>query len=258
MARTDDDSWDITERRRRDRARRGVGASSEATSECRCSPTRTPGVRRRGDRARLAASPQRQMAERIRSIAGYAASRTKWFDEFFIAAGAGGIEQAVILAAGLDARAWRLPWNDGQRGLRDRPAEGARVQDRDAAQPRLPTRRSATWRCPSTFGRTGRRRCRKRDSTRAEPTAWAAEGLLPYLPAAGQDLLFERITDLSAPGSRDRRRGIRRRVLRSGVPGQQRRERHAADARRGRRAATTLPTSPTCGTSRTAPTSPTG
>lgn len=35
-----------------------------------------------------------------------------------------------------------------------------------------------------------------------EPTAWAAEGLLPYLPADGQDLLFERITSLSAHGSR--------------------------------------------------------
>ena len=35
-----------------------------------------------------------------------------------------------------------------------------------------------------------------------EPTAWAAEGLLPYLPADGQDLLFERIADLSAKGSR--------------------------------------------------------
>jgi methyltransferase (TIGR00027 family) len=34
------------------------------------------------------------------------------------------------------------------------------------------------------------------------PTAWSAEGLLPYLPAAGQDLLFERIVKLSAPGSR--------------------------------------------------------
>ena len=27
----------------------------------------------------------------------------------------------------------------------------------------------------------------------SEPTAWAAEGLLPYLPADAQDLLFERI-----------------------------------------------------------------
>ena len=49
----------------------------------------------------------------------YAASRTKWFDEFFIAAGANGIDQAVILAAGLDARGWRLPWVDGTRSPED-------------------------------------------------------------------------------------------------------------------------------------------
>jgi methyltransferase (TIGR00027 family) len=36
----------------------------------------------------------------------------------------------------------------------------------------------------------------------SKPTAWAAEGLLPYLPADGQDLLFERIADLSAQGTR--------------------------------------------------------
>jgi methyltransferase (TIGR00027 family) len=35
-----------------------------------------------------------------------------------------------------------------------------------------------------------------------EPTAWAAEGLLPYLPADGQDLLFERIHQYSARDSR--------------------------------------------------------
>jgi methyltransferase (TIGR00027 family) len=34
------------------------------------------------------------------------------------------------------------------------------------------------------------------------PTMWSAEGLLRYLPAAAQDLLFERIDSLSAPGSR--------------------------------------------------------
>jgi methyltransferase (TIGR00027 family) len=34
------------------------------------------------------------------------------------------------------------------------------------------------------------------------PTAWSAEGLLPYLTADAQDLLFDRIQSLSAPGSR--------------------------------------------------------
>ena len=34
------------------------------------------------------------------------------------------------------------------------------------------------------------------------PSVWSIEGLLMYLPAAAQDLLFERIQDLAAPGSR--------------------------------------------------------
>jgi len=38
------------------------------------------------------------------------------------------------------------------------------------------------------------------DPTR--PTAWIAEGLLIYLPPEAQDLLFDRIDELSAPGSR--------------------------------------------------------
>jgi methyltransferase (TIGR00027 family) len=34
------------------------------------------------------------------------------------------------------------------------------------------------------------------------PSVWSAEGLLPFLPAAAQDLLFERVQALSAAGSR--------------------------------------------------------
>jgi methyltransferase (TIGR00027 family) len=35
-----------------------------------------------------------------------------------------------------------------------------------------------------------------------QPSAWSAEGLLPYLPPEAQDRLFDHITALSAPGSR--------------------------------------------------------
>lgn len=35
----------------------------------------------------------------------------------------------------------------------------------------------------------------------AAPTAWCAEGLLIYLPGEAQDMLFDDITALSAPGS---------------------------------------------------------
>lgn len=41
------------------------------------------------------------------------AVRTRFFDDFFVDAGAVGIRQSVILASGLDSRAYRLPWPDG-------------------------------------------------------------------------------------------------------------------------------------------------
>src|ERR1700744_2450990 len=41
------------------------------------------------------------------------AVRTKFFDEFFLAAAQAGVKQAVILASGLDARAYRLAWPAG-------------------------------------------------------------------------------------------------------------------------------------------------
>src|SRR6201991_2942450 len=113
MARTDDDTWDITE---------SVGAtalgvawarSHEAAAECPLFTDPYAEMFLAEAAARGWAAPPGHLIERIQSISGYAGSRTKWFDEFFVAAGAGGIEQAVILAAGLDARAWRLPWNDG-------------------------------------------------------------------------------------------------------------------------------------------------
>ncbi len=37
---------------------------------------------------------------------------------------------------------------------------------------------------------------------RTQPTAWLAEGLLPYLPSDAQDRLFEMFTALSGAGSR--------------------------------------------------------
>ena len=202
MARTDDDSWDITE---------GVGAtalgvawsrSEEAASDC---PLFTdPYAQLFVDAAmnRGWQLPPHYMLERIRSIGGYAASRTKWFDEFFIAAGANGIDQAVILAAGLDARGWRLPWVDDtvlyeidQPKVLEFKAQTLAQHNAIPSVSRyvaVPIDLRQDW--PKALCDTG--------FDVAVPTAWAAEGLLPYLPADGQDLLFERINELSARGSR--------------------------------------------------------
>ena len=205
MARTDDDSWDITE---------SVGATAlglawsraqEQASECPLfiDPYAQMFVDAAVERGWQL--PPAYMVERIRTIGGYAASRTKWFDEFFVAAGANGIDQVVNLAAGLDARAWRLPWIDGTvvyeidqpRVLAFKVETLRRHQGTPTAQP------AATYiPVPIDLRDDWPRALRDAGFDASEPTAWAAEGLLPYLPASGQDLLFERIDDLSARGSR--------------------------------------------------------
>ena len=48
-----------------------------------------------------------------RRLAEGMAVRTRFFDAFFTEAAAAGVRQAVILAAGLDTRASRLPWPAG-------------------------------------------------------------------------------------------------------------------------------------------------
>lgn len=202
MARTDDDDWDITE---------GVGAtalgvawsrSEEAASDC---PLFTdPYAQMFVDAAmeRGWQLPPQYMIERIRSIGGYAASRTKWFDEFFIAAGANGIDQAVILAAGLDARGWRLPWVEGTVLYEIDQPRVLEFKARTLAQHDATPSVGRYVAVPVDLRQDWPKALRDAGFDPAVPTAWAAEGLLPYLPAAGQDLLFERITELSAPGSR--------------------------------------------------------
>ena len=119
----------------------------------------------------------------------------------FTDAAAAGVRQAVILAAGLDARAYRLPWPDGTTVYElDQPEVIAFKTDTLAelgAEPKADRRTIAIdlrddW--PKALLDNGF------DPT--QPTAWIAEGLLIYLPPEAQDLLFDRINELSAPGSR--------------------------------------------------------
>ena len=201
MARTDDDSWDITE---------SVGAtalgvawarSEEATSQCPLFTDPYAGLFVEEAVARGWKFPPHHVVERIRSISGYAASRVKWFDEFFIAAGAAGINQAVILAAGLDARAWRLPWNDGSAVYEiDQPKVLAFKAEALRAHDAKPTTRYVA--VPVDLRHDWPKALQEAGFDPTEPSAWSAEGLLPYLPADAQDLLFKRIAELSAKGSR--------------------------------------------------------
>ena len=112
-----------------------------------------------------------------------------------------GVRQAVILASGLDTRAYRLPWPAGTVVYEIDQPRGDRVQDQHAGRPRRRTDR----RTPHDRHRPARRLAGGVASgrfRRHQPTAWSAEGLLPYLPPEAQDRLFDNITALSAPGSR--------------------------------------------------------
>ncbi|TCC57724.1 class I SAM-dependent methyltransferase [Kribbella pittospori] len=127
--------------------------------------------------------------------------RTKYYDEFFLAATNAGITQVVILASGLDSRAYRLSWPAGTVVYElDKPEViefKTRILAELGAAPTADRRVAAVdlrddW--PAVLRAAG--------FDPAQPTAWSAEGLLGYLPPEAQDRLLDTITELSAPGSR--------------------------------------------------------
>jgi len=129
------------------------------------------------------------------------AARTRFFDSFFQDAAQAGIRQAVILASGLDARAYRLAWPADMTVFEiDQPEviafKTTTLQSLGAA-PTATLRTVAIdlrqdW--PDALLEAG--------LDREQPTAWIAEGLLGYLPPEAQDRLMDNITALSADGSR--------------------------------------------------------
>ncbi len=138
--------------------------------------------------------------DRVQAMIAGMAMRTKFFDEYFAAAMASGIRQAVILAAGLDSRAYRLTWPPGTVVYEvDQPAviEFKTTAMADAGAGPTATRRTVgidlreDW--PSALRAAG--------FDPSAPTAWLAEGLLIYLPPDAQDRLIDTIGALSAPGS---------------------------------------------------------
>ncbi|RMI33658.1 SAM-dependent methyltransferase [Nocardia stercoris] len=152
-----------------------------------------------GDPAATAEHPLRSADFGI-PFQNFQAARTRWFDDYCAAAVATGVRQIVILAAGLDARAYRLPWPAGTTVYElDQPlvlefkrSVLAAHGDRPVARRReVPVDLRTDW--PAALRAAGF------DPT--APTAWLVEGLLIYLSPAEQDVLYERIESLSAPGS---------------------------------------------------------
>ena len=129
------------------------------------------------------------------------AVRTRFFDDFFLDATAAGLRQAVILAAGLDARAYRLPWPEGTVVFEiDQPKV---IEFKTTTLAGLGAAPATEWRAVGIDLRDDWPTALRASSFDIDqPTAWIAEGLVMYLPPEAQNRLLDSITVLSASGSR--------------------------------------------------------
>jgi methyltransferase (TIGR00027 family) len=210
MTRSDDDSWDLAS---------SVGATATMVAAGRAMATRDaralindpfaePLVRAVGldffvkmidGDLDLGLLPN-SSPERMQAISDGMGLRTKYFDDYLLAAVASGVRQVVILASGLDARAYRLGWPADTVVYEIDQPQVIEFKTRtlaDLGAEPTATRRTVAidlrgdW--PAALQAAG--------LDAGAPTAWLAEGLLIYLPPEAQDRLFDNITALSAPGS---------------------------------------------------------
>jgi methyltransferase (TIGR00027 family) len=130
------------------------------------------------------------------------AIRTRFFDDWLAEVTNQGVHQIVLVAAGMDSRAFRLDWPAGTRLWElDRPellAAKRELLDKANSRPsceRTEVRVDLTnegW--PARLQRAG--------FQTELPSAWLAEGLLVYLRAASAERLLRQIAESAAPGSR--------------------------------------------------------
>lgn len=211
MARTDGDTWDLAS---------SVGATATMVAAARAmasaapspvidDPFAAPLVRAVGvdfftklvdgeiTEAELGDDPQMNIAR----FADGMAARTRFFDDFYSDAAGAGVRQAVILAAGLDARAYRLSWPAGTVVYEVDQSEVIEFKTTTladlGAQPTADRRTVAVDLRDDWVGAL-----KAAGFDPSAPTAWIAEGLFGYLPPEAQDRLLEVITENSAPGSR--------------------------------------------------------
>jgi methyltransferase (TIGR00027 family) len=130
----------------------------------------------------------------------YQAVRTHFFDAYFADAAEAGIRQIVLLAAGLDSRAYRLDWPAGTTVYEiDLPKVLEYKEQTLAGHGATPIadRRAV----PVDLRHDWPQALRDAGFDANLPTAWLAEGLLPFLPAAAQEAMFASIDALSGSGS---------------------------------------------------------
>ncbi|MER7757916.1 SAM-dependent methyltransferase [Kitasatospora sp. NPDC097643] len=143
-----------------------------------------------------AVEPDRAFA---RSLVAHSILRTRFYDDRLLAAGAG---QVVLLAAGLDTRAYRLDWPSGTRLYELDLAPVLAFKEQVLADHGAEPGCARTALPGDLLDPDWPRRLRAAGFDPRRPTAWLAEGLLVYLTAEQAAALFAAVGELSAPGSR--------------------------------------------------------
>ena len=134
------------------------------------------------------------------AFVNFQGARTRFFDDYFGRAAGARVRQVVILAAGLDSRAYRLDWPaDTVVYELDLPSVLAFKDEVLAAASAQPTARRVEVAVDLRKDWPAALRAQGFDPGR--PAAFIAEGLLIYLTAAAQRRLCEGIDALAAPGS---------------------------------------------------------
>jgi methyltransferase (TIGR00027 family) len=209
MTRTDRDSWDLAS---------SVGATATMVAAARAAASRRPDpvindpfaeplVRAVGlDLFTKVASGELDFAD-VDDGVGFPrmvdtfAARARFYDDYFAQATSAGLRQVVIVASGLDARPYRLPWPTGTTLYEiDQPeviefktttlSELGAVAGAEHRPVGIDLRED--W--PAALQGAGF------DAT--QPTAWLAEGvLIGFLPPEAEVRLLDSVTALSAAGS---------------------------------------------------------
>ncbi|MFC9437603.1 SAM-dependent methyltransferase [Nocardia sp. NPDC057030] len=205
--RTEDDSWDIVS---------SVGATALGVAALRAGESRRADALFHDPYAELMVSAvgsaawtrlsrsdigeiDQSLVRSYGALGDLLVARTCYFDDYLDTAAAAGLRQIVIVAAGLDARAYRLDWPSGTTIFElDQPkvlqfkASALAAREPAADRREVPVDLREDW--PTAL--------RDKGFDPEIPTAWLVEGLLRYLPADAQDRLLTAIGALSAPGSR--------------------------------------------------------
>lgn len=210
MARSEGDTWDLAN---------SVGATATMVAAARAAATRQPQpvitdefaeplVRAAGlDLFTKLATGELDSSD-IEEGVGFSrfvdtfAARALFYDDYFAAAGQAGLRQVVIVASGLDSRAYRLPWPAGTTVYEiDQPEVIAFKTATLAEIGAAPTAELRTvgidlredW--PAALQASG--------FDPSKPTAWLAEGvLIGFLPPEAEVRLLDAIIPLSSEGSR--------------------------------------------------------